>query len=215
MSVYKSPKSVIKECEKIIRNFSWSGDPAVKKLVTVKWDENKDLKVHQLIVNGRWKVPEHMYRFFDKSELLVLAHGKDIQIWETDLQGKFSVSSAAQLIRKKYPITRWEINVWDPCIHPYTSTNLWKILRGACATEETVRKKGFLTVSNCYLCGNNQDTMEHILWQCDFSVQIWHWLGGLFQCLNPMSFQEVLQVAKEKSGAIKAIWFNCAFNTMT
>ncbi|XP_026400560.1 uncharacterized protein LOC113296467 [Papaver somniferum] len=39
MSVYNWPKSVIKECEKIIRNFLWSADPAVKKLVTAKWDE--------------------------------------------------------------------------------------------------------------------------------------------------------------------------------
>ncbi|XP_026452033.1 uncharacterized protein LOC113352429 [Papaver somniferum] len=39
MAVYKWPKAVIKECEKITRNFIWSGDPSVKKLVTVKWNE--------------------------------------------------------------------------------------------------------------------------------------------------------------------------------
>ncbi|XP_026399466.1 uncharacterized protein LOC113295339 [Papaver somniferum] len=39
MSVYKWPKSVIQVCERIIRNFLWSGDPSVNKLVTVKWDE--------------------------------------------------------------------------------------------------------------------------------------------------------------------------------
>ncbi|XP_026428863.1 uncharacterized protein LOC113324790 [Papaver somniferum] len=39
MSVYKWPKSVILTCERIIRNFLWSGDPNVKKLVTVKWDQ--------------------------------------------------------------------------------------------------------------------------------------------------------------------------------
>ncbi|XP_026459791.1 uncharacterized protein LOC113360499 [Papaver somniferum] len=37
--VYKWPKNVILECERIVRNFLWSGDPAVKKLITVKWDE--------------------------------------------------------------------------------------------------------------------------------------------------------------------------------
>ncbi|XP_026416834.1 uncharacterized protein LOC113312287 [Papaver somniferum] len=39
MFVYKWPKAVIKECEKIVRNFLWYGDPAVKKLITVKFDE--------------------------------------------------------------------------------------------------------------------------------------------------------------------------------
>ncbi|XP_026383526.1 uncharacterized protein LOC113279023 [Papaver somniferum] len=39
MAVYKWPKSVIKECERIIRNFLWTGDPSVKKMITVKWEE--------------------------------------------------------------------------------------------------------------------------------------------------------------------------------
>ncbi|XP_026440056.1 uncharacterized protein LOC113338842 [Papaver somniferum] len=39
MSLYKWPKSVIKEYENIIRNFLWFGDPTVKNLATVKWDE--------------------------------------------------------------------------------------------------------------------------------------------------------------------------------
>ncbi|XP_026400160.1 uncharacterized protein LOC113296035 [Papaver somniferum] len=39
MSVYKWPKSVILIVERIIRNFLWSGDPDVEKLVTVKWGQ--------------------------------------------------------------------------------------------------------------------------------------------------------------------------------
>ncbi|XP_026377791.1 uncharacterized protein LOC113272102 [Papaver somniferum] len=39
ISVYKWLKVVIKECERIIRNFLWTGDPAEKKLITVKWEE--------------------------------------------------------------------------------------------------------------------------------------------------------------------------------
>ncbi|XP_026451148.1 uncharacterized protein LOC113351361 [Papaver somniferum] len=32
------PKKVLKERERIIRNFLWTGDPATKKLITVNWD---------------------------------------------------------------------------------------------------------------------------------------------------------------------------------
>nr|XP_026429227.1 uncharacterized protein LOC113325233 [Papaver somniferum] len=39
MFVYKWPKVIIHECERIIRNFLWTGDPSEKKLVTVKWEE--------------------------------------------------------------------------------------------------------------------------------------------------------------------------------
>ncbi|XP_026458909.1 uncharacterized protein LOC113359504 [Papaver somniferum] len=39
MSVYKWPKKVIRECERIIRNFLWSGDPAKRKLITLEWNK--------------------------------------------------------------------------------------------------------------------------------------------------------------------------------
>ncbi|XP_026442769.1 uncharacterized protein LOC113342427 [Papaver somniferum] len=53
MSVYKWPKNVIQACERIIRNFLWSGDPSVKKLVTVKWDE-----VNSPIAEGGFRFEE-------------------------------------------------------------------------------------------------------------------------------------------------------------
>lgn len=39
MSIYKWPKSVIRECERIIKNFLWTGDPNIKKLFTLKWEK--------------------------------------------------------------------------------------------------------------------------------------------------------------------------------
>ncbi|KAF6156294.1 hypothetical protein GIB67_008064 [Kingdonia uniflora] len=39
MAIYKWPRASIKEVEQIIRNFLWSGDPSVRKLVTVSWDK--------------------------------------------------------------------------------------------------------------------------------------------------------------------------------
>ncbi|XP_026416712.1 uncharacterized protein LOC113312175 [Papaver somniferum] len=37
MAVYKWPKTIIKECESIIRNFVWTGDPSTRKVITLKW----------------------------------------------------------------------------------------------------------------------------------------------------------------------------------
>ncbi|XP_026458492.1 uncharacterized protein LOC113359008 [Papaver somniferum] len=37
MAVYKWPCSVIKECEKIMRNFLWSGDGETRKFTTISW----------------------------------------------------------------------------------------------------------------------------------------------------------------------------------
>ncbi|XP_026435781.1 uncharacterized protein LOC113333563 [Papaver somniferum] len=136
---------------------------------------NINMKVIDFIVDGIWKIPLQMFKYFEKNEVPTIGDGPDKLIWENDLNGKFSVASATHQIRKKFPVTSWSKKIWDPSVHPYTSTNLWKI---ACATEEVVRKKGFSTVSKCYLCGNAQDAMTHILWKCSFSTQVWHWLGA-------------------------------------
>ncbi|XP_026459123.1 uncharacterized protein LOC113359755 [Papaver somniferum] len=39
MYVYRWPQKVLKESERLIRNFLWTGDPATKKLITVNWDQ--------------------------------------------------------------------------------------------------------------------------------------------------------------------------------
>ncbi|KAF5202294.1 hypothetical protein FRX31_008119 [Thalictrum thalictroides] len=39
MSAYRWPKSVIKQGERILRNFIWSGNPAISRAVTVRWDD--------------------------------------------------------------------------------------------------------------------------------------------------------------------------------
>ncbi|XP_026378615.1 uncharacterized protein LOC113273060 [Papaver somniferum] len=176
--------------------------------------QNTNLKVSDLIQNGEWNIPAAMVNFFDTNEQPVLRHGKDKRIWTQDITSSFTVANAAQMIRKKHSKVTWEKQVWQPCIHPYTSCNVWKILRGDCATEETVRKKGFHTVSKCYLCGNNQDTMEHLLWSCDFSERIWHWMSEIFKCSKPVDFEEIMKGAKGHSPAIKEVRYICSFNIM-
>ncbi|XP_026451628.1 uncharacterized protein LOC113351939 [Papaver somniferum] len=91
---------------------------------------------------------------------------------------------------------------------------MWKIVRGVIATEESVRKKGFSTVSKCYICCNGHDTVTHLLWECSFSKKIWHWLGGIFKFLNPSNFDEVLNWVQSKSPVVKEIWYIDAYTLM-
>ncbi|XP_026419673.1 uncharacterized protein LOC113315623 [Papaver somniferum] len=122
-----------------------------------------------------------MKKIFDLKDLTALGKGGDKKIWADDLNGKFSVANLVQQIRVKYQKLQLAKYVWSPYIHPYTSCNVWKILRRACETEESVRKKGYATISKCYLCGNGQDNMKHVLWECSFSKDFWNWLGVMVE----------------------------------
>ncbi|XP_026399892.1 uncharacterized protein LOC113295785 [Papaver somniferum] len=152
-----------------------------------------------------------MYQFLTESDLPAIGGSNDTKIWTADLTGNFTVANDVEQIRKKFPILDWAKYVWSPCIHPCTSCNLWKVLRVACVTEESVRKKGFNTVSKCYLCGNGQDNMQHILWECSFSTEIWRWIGGMFHISNPTKSYDVIKCVKHHSSAIRQIWYIVTF----
>lgn len=96
----------------------------------------------------------------------------------------------------------------------FTSGNIWKITREACATDENWKKRNFHLASRCYICHKDIDTMDHILWNCRFGQIPWKWLGGIFVFLNPSSFDSVVKLCKNSSPVIQELWFIAAFTLM-
>ncbi|XP_026416756.1 uncharacterized protein LOC113312216 [Papaver somniferum] len=159
MAVYKWPRTIIKECERIIRNFLWTGDPSSRKVITLKWDSvcspidegglglrrleilNKArlIKLFWKIINGddemsryfqakyqdrngdwiryyrkssvwpdgEWVIPTEMLEMFDISELPAADNQEDRRVWSLTITGEFTVASAVESIRKKFPKLQW------------------------------------------------------------------------------------------------------------
>ncbi|XP_026459448.1 uncharacterized protein LOC113360119 [Papaver somniferum] len=135
-------------------------------------------------------------------------------VWTATQNGKFSVQSAVNVIRKKQPKLRWYKKIWKSCIHPSTAGNIWKITRDVCTTDEKVKNRGMNLASRCYLCRKDQDNMEHILWNCDYGQILWKWVGGIFAFKTPKSFEDILNACNRKSTVIQEVWFIAAFNIM-
>ncbi|XP_026398784.1 uncharacterized protein LOC113294614 [Papaver somniferum] len=155
-----------------------------------------------------------MLNYIKVEELPVVSGQEDRRIWVGTLSGEFIVSFAAELIRKKYNKVDWARHVWNPVLHPTTSSNIWKIVQGVCATDEKMQGKGFNLASKCYICGKDTDNIEHISWKCNFSQLIWEWLGGIFLFCNPKSYEDVMKFAKHKSGVVQEVWILDASITM-
>ncbi|XP_026403781.1 uncharacterized protein LOC113299070 [Papaver somniferum] len=130
------------------------------------------------------------------------------------MSGDFTVDSAVECIREHYQKVTWARHVWHPILHPSTASNVWKIVRGICSTDEKRKSKGFSLASKCYMCDVDSDNLEHILWFCNFSQIIWKWLGGIFLFCNPESYEDVMNFAKNKNGAVRDIWLLVASITM-
>ncbi|XP_026445474.1 uncharacterized protein LOC113346115 [Papaver somniferum] len=127
---------------------------------------------------------------------------------------KFAYLIVDECIREHYQKVAWARYVWNPTFHPTTTSNVWEIVRGICSTDEKMKSKGYNLASKCYMCGADTDNLEHILWYCDFSQLVCKWLGGIFLFCNPESYEDVMNFAKHKSGAVKDIWLLVASITM-
>ncbi|XP_026399288.1 uncharacterized protein LOC113295154 [Papaver somniferum] len=275
LSIYKWPRKVFEACEKIIRNYLWSGSVEDKKCITLEWDNvctskdegglgirkledvNKDLLMKLLwkilhcqdewakfflakymdkngnwityyqrssVWNGikwvntefnentRWVVD--FLQFFSIEQLPVIREGEDLLIWCNSYSGHFTVSDAVNKIRLHQSKLHWYKKIWHSSVIPSTSANVWKITRGVCATEENLRKKGFQFASRCYICHDGEDSMDHILWKCEFSNRLWSWLAGIFHFPKPNSFEALLKMSKNSGPVIKELWIISSYTAM-
>ncbi|XP_026459748.1 uncharacterized protein LOC113360454 [Papaver somniferum] len=290
MAVYKWPSSVIKICEKIIRNFLWSGDGEVRKYKTLSWKKiyvpyiegglgirrlevlNKilltkmmwklvyssdewalfftakfkdkygiwfskwklssvraclqwawltlqediswkigngasiSLKVHDLIINDQWNIHPQLQHLLQIDNLSDIHSGNDSIIWNLHSSGMFNNAKAVEKIRHKEDKVDWSSYIWRKSLHPTIASNICKLIQGVYVNDDMKRKQGYEIPSRCYICKSEQDFMEHTLWLCEFSVQVWNWLGNMFQFPRPYSFSEVFSAAKQHSPIIDKVW---------
>ncbi|XP_026378671.1 uncharacterized protein LOC113273119 [Papaver somniferum] len=172
------------------------------------------MKVSDLILEGEWVIPIEMMEMISLNELIVISDGEGRRIWSYTISGNFTVASAVHKIREKYSKLQWTIQVWHSSVHPNISSNVWKLARNVCATDENLKNRKVQLASRCCFCKKEEENKEHILWHCNFSEIVWKWLGNIFNFINPRSFEEMLTLAKNKSPAIKEIWRVSSFITM-
>ncbi|XP_026417279.1 uncharacterized protein LOC113312757 [Papaver somniferum] len=285
MAVYKWPSSVIKICEKLIRNFLWSGDGEVTKYKTLSWKKicvpyiegglakfkdkygiwfskwklssvraglqwawltlqediswkigngasisvwfdnwygssplineigytdfvhnNMQLKVQDLIINDQWNIHPQLQHLLQIDNLPHIHSGNDSIIWNLHSSGMFNNAKAVEKIRHREDKVDWSSYIWRKSLHPTIASNIRKLLQGVYVNDDMKRKQGYEMPYRCCICKSEQDFMEHTLWLCEFSVQIWNWLGNMFQFPRPYPFSEVFSAAKQHSRIIDEVW---------
>lgn len=77
----------------------------------------------------------------DLNNLPVPQGGEDLRVWMPELNGKFSVSSTKQLIRKKFAVLEVYGLSWRKAIYPSLAAQNWKLYREACATQDKIKSR--------------------------------------------------------------------------
>lgn len=131
--------------------------------------------------------------------------------WTVSKDGSFSTAQAAEKIRIHYPMLVWPKYVWNKDLHPNLSANIWKIQQSVYIDDQVLQNRGFKMASRCCVCKQKQDSMQHLLWGCAFSVQIWCWICNIFNFRLPASFTDIISFTIQKRKLVKSLWLIAAY----
>ncbi|XP_057787780.1 uncharacterized protein LOC131005012 [Salvia miltiorrhiza] len=176
------------------------------------------------------------------SNVEILAGKEDGWRWTASNNSVFTVKSAYNKIREFAVSTPQGavgidlLEMWKAPAPFKVKTTAWRVLKGRLATcENLIRRQVIISVpdSECVLCKEQTETMEHLFFKCQKSDEIWwnllQWLG--FESALPVKAKENFLAfsnlgKKTDSALLIAVWLctiwsiwngrnNCRFNQGT
>jgi hypothetical protein len=122
----------------------------------------------------------------------------DILVWKAEKTSFYSVKSAYKLCvevltdsshlrREGY----WQ-GIWRLKVPPKIRNLVWRICRNIIPTGRRLQDKGVQCPLTCVVCNEPEEDLDHICFNCPFSVQVWQHLG----------FWTVIQQIRHNTGSM-------------
>lgn len=86
---------------------------------------------------------------------------------------------------------------------------LWLMYHKRLATMDTLYKKGKPIVNGCLLCCKDSETVEHHLFNCSFSFQIWKHFKDMVHFIGPLPYCIDLIIKGWRSHLLHPIGYSC------
>ncbi|GJY36464.1 reverse transcriptase zinc-binding domain-containing protein [Tanacetum coccineum] len=173
------------------------------------FDQNTTLDA--VLFNGQLNWP-HVW--LDKYPMLnsiappISMLGNDKLEWH-DMDGvvqPFSVQTVWNTIRPRCDKVSWYHCVWFSSCIPRHALNLWLVIKRRLKTQDLLRPWDNVDVGNlsCSLCDLQEDSHEHLFFECNFSKQVWFKVKRFAGLSNSMPsidsiIHDIIPFAKRKS----------------
>ena len=155
--------------------------------------------VASIIRNGDWNFPSghpEMHAIWDKIKCKPQMDRADTTKWNGHSNGRFSIASAWNHIRKKKPLNIIANLAWFPDHVPRISFIFWLATRGHLATMDKPHVSNMITSNLCVLCGERPETHAHLFFQCSYSSRVWNAIiSKVGIAIPPMRWDCLLQWA--------------------
>jgi hypothetical protein len=175
---------------------------------------DSDALVSELIDHsaGEWK-HSLLREIFSKEEVeaiqsipISLTNQPDKQIWRGTMKGDFSVGSAYHMAKELEAFCQagcsnrseekiWK-GIWNSQIPNTVKTFMWRACQNLLPTRENLAKRKIITDPSCPICGLEAESIEHILWECSSSSDVWSASLRCFQkssCLSAKNFRQIAE----------------------
>jgi len=100
----------------------------------------------------------------------------DLLRWGKNNKGVFNLKEAKRITTGlNFPNTdkTWK-DIWNSPHWMKIKLFRWLIQQDKILTWENIRKRGFVGLSRCHLCGQQEETTNHLLNLCSFTSTLWN-----------------------------------------
>ncbi|KAG7588389.1 Reverse transcriptase zinc-binding domain [Arabidopsis suecica] len=172
----------------------WILDTFPRRPINKELMMDLNLKVSSLITaQGEWNVPRlnelfppcdvtHIRSFPPEVSLA------DKSVWAYTKDGNYSVKSGNWVLTREAELTevipadlqvanKTKERVWKVVTAPKIRIFLWRVLSGALAIAECLRRHGLNINPVCQLCTGSNETISHVLFDCHLAHNVWSITG--------------------------------------
>jgi ribonuclease HI len=103
--------------------------------------------------------------------------------------------------------------LWNFPSIPKVDLFSWTLLHNSILTFDTLKRRGWNGPSRCPLCTNSEETISHLLYNCEFSKEVWGYLVGPLASSLPSESKELFNrwlsltpFDLAKKNLLKTIW---------
>ncbi|RVW48620.1 Transposon TX1 uncharacterized 149 kDa protein [Vitis vinifera] len=122
------------------------------------------------------------------ASLLSILQGKrlnvgmeDRVVWNASKNETFSVKSLYNTLDSGGAVPfPWRI-IWSPCVPTKVGFFAWEASWGKVLTQDQLKRRGWFLANRCFLCCDDEETINHILIHCPKARVLWNLVFSLFR----------------------------------
>ncbi|XP_021853707.1 uncharacterized protein [Spinacia oleracea] len=189
--IYVLLKSVLQDIVKICRAFLWSGHAFSHKPSKIAWDkvcndkQNGGLGFRDVQIWNTAFMGKYVWALVKKQDNVWIrwinsVYLKDGDWWEYQAGSfakfenmpQYSVKQVYEKLVGNKPRVHWDKMVWNRLNVPKHRFICWLAVRSRLQTTDNLAKIGISQSAKCLICGLDDETHQHLFFQCQYSRQI-------------------------------------------